>query len=43
MKIHREGFPTIIKISGDSDINNLNKKEYEGPREVDDIIKFLGN
>ena len=42
-KLEIQGFPTIIKISGDSDINNLNKEEYEGPREVDDIIKFLGN
>ena len=24
-------------------IDNLNKTEYEGPREVDNIIKFLGN
>ena len=39
-KLEIQGFPTIIKIRG-NDINNLNKKEYEGPREVADIINFL--
>ncbi len=42
-KLEIQGFPTIIKISKGSDINKLNKKEYEGPREVDDIINFLDN
>ena len=35
------GFPTIIKIRNSADINNLNKIEYDGPREVEEIIKFL--
>ena len=35
------GFPTIIKIRNSADINNLNKIEYDGPREVGEIIKFL--
>ena len=42
-KLEIQGFPTIIKISKGSDINKLNKKEYEGPREVVDIINFLDN
>ena len=35
------GFPTIIKIRNSTDINNLNKIEYNGPREAEEIIKFL--
>ena len=35
------GFPTIIKIKNSTDIDNLNKIEYGGPREVAQMIKFL--
>ena len=42
-KLEIRGFPTIIKIMNSDSIDNLNKTEYEGPREVDNIIKFLGN
>jgi len=40
-KLEVRGFPTIIKIQNSSDINNLKKMEYEGPRDVNAIIKFL--
>ena len=35
------GFPTIIKIRNSPDIDNLDKIEYEGAREVVNIIDFL--
>ena len=35
------GFPTIIKIRNSPDIDNLDKIEYEGAREVVNIIEFL--
>ena len=40
-KLEIRGFPTIIKIMNSDSIDNLNKTEYEGPREVDNIIKFF--
>jgi thioredoxin-like negative regulator of GroEL len=35
------GFPTIIKIRNSFDIDNLDKIEYVGAREVVNIIEFL--
>lgn len=35
------GFPTIIKIRNSPDIDNLDKIEYVGAREVVNIIEFL--
>jgi len=40
-KLEIRGFPTIIKIKNSTDIDNLNKIEYGGPREVAQIIEFL--
>ena len=40
-KLELRGFPTIIKIRNSPDIDNLDKIEYEGAREVVNIIDFL--
>jgi len=40
-KLELRGFPTIIKIRNSPDIDNLDKTEYEGEREVVNIIDFL--
>ena len=40
-KLELRGFPTIIKIRNSLDINNLDKTEYEGAREVVNILDFL--
>jgi len=40
-KLEIRGFPTIIKIKNSTDIDNLNKIEYGGPREAAQMIEFL--
>ena len=40
-KLELRGFPTIIKIRNSPDIDNLDKTEYEGAREVVNILDFL--
>jgi len=40
-KLEIRGFPTIIKIENSTGIDNLNKTEYGGPREVAQMIEFL--
>ena len=40
-KLEIRGFPTIIKIKNSPNIDNLNKKEYQGPREAAQMIEFL--
>ena len=40
-KLELRGFPTIIKIRNSPNIDNLDKTEYEGAREVVNILDFL--
>ena len=40
-KLEIRGFPTIIKIKNSDSIDNLDKIEYSGPREVEQMIEFL--
>ena len=40
-KLEIRGFPTIIKIKNSTGIDNLNKIEYGGAREVAQMIEFL--